>query len=483
VSRIWKSELRLELRINGCQAELRGPGLGRRLIASASASGRGAAAISAALSALRLADDIALLPADARLTVADEYVCYALLDTRVSAQQALEDATSQFSDALGRNDLLVQVSPLPGGSGWLAAALLEADLNAWADALADAGVRLQHLHPALVSDLSAVASQIDEDDAVIALLRDQGATLVRLDGGVPAALAWERFDTEDRGLLDLRLQTFVDNTAPARVHSQETHDTTGADERVAIYLLPQGKSIRRYSDSIDTVAGPASLTRDIDSWYRSAAQPANDQHITLADQAVSHRRPASLGQAKSASGSRSGPAEHEANLPLRRTARVPAGPASQDEASVAPAGLAQRVRDMLERRRERRAERLRQEKALDEDNLSSLPAALYSPTGSLVADDWQDTQQQAADTGPGSNLDLSFELEAELDREFSSAGVEAFVDTDPAAMDDAPYRSASLAAALAAAPTLLEPPDLAPLPSLRKVKGWTGVERRRGRRA
>jgi hypothetical protein len=137
---------------------------------------------------------------------------------------------------------------------------------------------------------------------------------------------------------------------------------------------------------------------------------------------------------------------------------------------------------MLERRRERRAERLRQEMALDEDNLSSLPA-VYSPTGSLIADDWQDTQQQAADTGPGSNLDLSFELEAEIDREFSSGDAEAFVDTDPAAMDESPYRSASVAAALAAVPTLLEPPDLAPLPALRKAKSWTGVERRRGRRA
>ncbi|MBK6853751.1 MAG: hypothetical protein IPG93_19755 [Burkholderiales bacterium] len=471
MSRIWKSELRLELRINGCQAELRGPGLGRRLIASASASGRGAAAISAALSALRLADDIALLPADARLTVADEYVWYALLDTRASAQQALDDATSQFSDALGRNDLLVQVSPLPGGSGWLAAALLEADLNAWADALADAGVRLQHLHPALVSDLTEVASKVSEDDAVIALLRDQGATLVRLDGGVPAALAWERFDIDDRGLLDLRLQTFVDNTTPARARSQETTDNAEADDRVAIYLMPQGKSIRRYSDSIDSVAGPASLAREVDGWAPS----------TTADRSVGQRRPAAPAPA-SAAVSRSVQPEREANLPIRRTARLPAAQPPQDTAPAAPPGLAQRVRDMLERRRERRAERLRQEKALDEDNLSSLPA-VYSPTGSLIADAWQDTQQQAADTGPGSNLDLSFELEAELDREFSSAGVESFVDTDPAAMDEAPYRDPGVAAALAAAPTLLEPSDLAPLPALHKARGWTGVERRRGRRA
>ncbi len=468
MSRIWKSELRLELRINGCQAELRGPGLGRRLIASASASGRGAAAISAALSALRLADDIALLPADARLTVADEYVWYALLDTRASAQQALDDATSQFSDALGRNDLLVQVSPLPGGSGWLAAALLEADLNAWADALADAGVRLQHLHPALVSDLTEVASKVAEDDAVIALLRDQGATLVRLDGGVPAALAWERFDIDDRGLLDLRLQTFVDNTTPARARSQERTDNADPDDRVAIYLMPQGKSIRRYIDSIDSVAGPASLAREVDGWAPS----------TPADRSVGQRRPAT----PAAAAARSVQPEREANLPIRRTARLPAAQPPQDTTPAAPPGLAQRVRDMLERRRERRAERLRQEKALDEDNLSSLPA-VYSPTGSLIADAWQDTQQQAADTGPGSNLDLSFELEAELDREFSSAGVESFVDTDPAAMDEAPYRNASVAAALAAAPTLLEPSDLAPLPALHKARGWTGIERRRGRRA
>ncbi|MEY2685956.1 MAG: hypothetical protein RL375_154 [Pseudomonadota bacterium] len=482
MSRIWKSELRLELRINGCQAELRGPGLGRRLIASASASGRGAAAISAALSALRLADDIALLPADARLTVADEYVCYALLDTRVSAQQALDDATSQFGEALGRSDLLVQVSPLPGGNGWLAAALLEADLNAWADALADAGVRLQHLHPALVADLSAVARVVVEDDAVIALLRDQGATLVRLDGGVPSALAWERFDPDDRGLLDLRLQTFVDNTAPARLHPQHGGHAPDPDERIAIYLLPQGKSIRRYSDSIDTVAGAPAMATEIDRRHRLRGETANEQHIGLAERATGPRRPPSPQIRTKATPPRPHPLGQADHLPLKRTARIPPGPSPAGEAPAPAPGLAQRVRDMLERRRERRAERLRQEKALDDDNLSSLPA-VYSAAGSLVVDAWQDTQQQAADTGPGSNLDLSFELEAEIDREFSSAGVESFVDTDQAAMDEAPYRSAGVAAALAAAPTLLEPPDLAPLPALHKPKGWTGVERRRGRRA
>jgi hypothetical protein len=148
-----------------------------------------------------------------------------------------------------------------------------------------------------------------------------------------------------------------------------------------------------------------------------------------------------------------------------------------------PIGLATRLRALLARRRALNAERLRQEKALDEDHLSSLPA-MFSATGSLVPDDWQDTEQQASDTGPGSSEDLSVELEDMLDREFSSKGDLAFSDTDPAAMGDAPYGDGpDMTPRPIVLPTLLEPPDLAPLTPARVARGWTGVERRRGQRA
>ena len=52
----FKSELRLELRMRSCQAELLPPGWRTRPAAVASGTGEGAAALNAAMSALRLAD-------------------------------------------------------------------------------------------------------------------------------------------------------------------------------------------------------------------------------------------------------------------------------------------------------------------------------------------------------------------------------------------------------------------------------------------
>jgi hypothetical protein len=56
VSLRWRSELLLELRMRGCQAQLLGAGWTQQSQASASAGGSGGSALSAALAALRLAD-------------------------------------------------------------------------------------------------------------------------------------------------------------------------------------------------------------------------------------------------------------------------------------------------------------------------------------------------------------------------------------------------------------------------------------------
>jgi hypothetical protein len=211
VSRLWTSELRLNLRVNDCYAELRSPGLRGSVLASVNASGRGAAAIEAALAALRLAD-IDWIIADARLTVADEYVYYALLRGPRSAAAAQIEATRLLTEALNRKDLQVQVSPLPGRRGWLAAAIIRSDLHAWMSALDAGGLQLQHLHPALVEDLRELSGRIPEDEAVLALLREQGVSLVRLHEGVPAVIEWERFDIDNRNAMETRVQAFVRRT-------------------------------------------------------------------------------------------------------------------------------------------------------------------------------------------------------------------------------------------------------------------------------
>lgn len=231
----FRNELRMELRMTSCHVELTGRGWRRRPVAVADGTGSGATALNAALQALRLTE-IDSLPSVARLTVADEYVFYALLDDPPDDDQAREQARRCFADALERSDLHVQVMPLGRGRRWLAAAVADADLQAWSSTLQQVGVTLTHLHAALIEDLRSLAALIPEDDAVIALLREEGVSLVRLRDGLPIALAWERFDADLPQSLDQRLRAFIRDAA-----SQE-----GVDDPCVIYLLPESRALCRY---------------------------------------------------------------------------------------------------------------------------------------------------------------------------------------------------------------------------------------------
>lgn len=248
----FRNELRMTLRVGSCHVELSGRGWRPQPAAVAVGTGAGAAALSAALQALRLTE-VDALPTVARLTVADEYVYHALLDEGLSAEAAREQARLRFADALERHDLRVQVMPWGNGtrgngsgsgSGssrsrgrrWLAAAVTESDLQAWSAALAQAGLRLTHLQTAMIEDLRTLAEQIPEPDAVVALLRDEGVSLVRLHAGLPIALAWERFDADLPDSLEQRLRAFIRGAA----------DEAGVGDQCVIYLLPESKAVCRY---------------------------------------------------------------------------------------------------------------------------------------------------------------------------------------------------------------------------------------------
>lgn len=231
------NELRLELRLGSCHAEVLGRGWQRQPLAVADGSGSGAAALSAALQALRLTEAVDL-PGIARLTVADEFAYHALLDGDLSRVAALAQARARFAAVLEREDLRVQVMPLAGGRRWLAAAVARSDLDAWRDALDQAGVRLAHLHTALLEDLRRLSQQIPEDDAVIALLREEGVSLLRVRRGLPIALAWERFDAGLPDSLEQRLRGFV------RAAAAEARARMG--RQCVIYLLPPSRALCRY---------------------------------------------------------------------------------------------------------------------------------------------------------------------------------------------------------------------------------------------
>ncbi len=227
----FKSELSLNLRMRSCQAELLPAGWNSRPVAVASGSGEGASALTAALSALRLAD-IEELPRQAALTVADEYLYYQVIDDDLGWGAALQEATLRFAADLGRDDLRVQVTPLKNGERWLAVAAAEPDVAAWTEALALSGVQLRSLHAALVEDLRRLAPQIPENDAVLALLREEGMSLVLIRDGLPVQLAWERFEAADAVTMEQRLRAFV-------------RSVPQADECV-VYLLPESQALCRY---------------------------------------------------------------------------------------------------------------------------------------------------------------------------------------------------------------------------------------------
>lgn len=273
MSRLWTNELALHLRTHDCFAELLTPGWPRRVKASASATGRGPAAIQAALSALHLTET-ALLPAYTRLTVADEYVYYHLITDPRPEDAARREAERHFMQMLDRDDLCVQLSRLPGRRGWLAAAISKHDLQSWRRTLASAGLTLSHVHPALVEDLRQLSRQVTENAAVLVLLREQGAMMVRLEEGVLSELAWERFDPHDRLALNARLQAFIQNS-----DSSAREAGTGS---LPVYIRPESAALCRYLWAAGQSGWSSSLVDDSEPFSSLVPEPPSAEPAAAA---------------------------------------------------------------------------------------------------------------------------------------------------------------------------------------------------------
>jgi hypothetical protein len=245
----WRPELWLDLRARGCQARLIGAGWRERSLAAASGSGRGAAALGAALSALRLAD-VDVLPGQARLRVADEYLLHLLLHHDGSRAQVRQEAQQRFRAVLGDGARHLMLLPM-GRQRWLASALEAADLATWTETLQHAGLRAGRIEPLLHAEWQRVGRQIRDADAVLVLPRDEGATLLRLIDGEPVDLAWERFDSEDSASLERRVRAFA--RLPQGRSRRPTWAQTGSggslaetDDAQVIYLLPESGTLCRY---------------------------------------------------------------------------------------------------------------------------------------------------------------------------------------------------------------------------------------------
>jgi len=209
VSRRWKSELVAVLGASHCALSVE-PGLfGTGMAARSEVSGESPASIAAALQAL-VAGGAPLLPQQARLTVPDERVYFAMLPATSPWSQRLDIAARHFAESLGRQDLHVQISLVDAGRSWLAAAIEEGDRQAWAQPFSDVGIRLHAIEPALTRDLRRIAPDVPAD-CVLVVMRREGAMLLQVRDGEVADLRWERCVEAD---VEQRVEAFVATMPP-----------------------------------------------------------------------------------------------------------------------------------------------------------------------------------------------------------------------------------------------------------------------------
>lgn len=200
----WKSELHLRLGHERCELSLQqGWPWRRERLWAGTGQGVGRAAVDDALG--QLAATGADLPARAHLVIEDDCVYYALLPAGLRWAEAHERAERHFADALGTSALQVELALAPGGQDWIAAAIASSDFDAWLDALEERQIEAGRIRLALLEDLGRVRRHIPADADVIALVRDQGSTVLQMERGRLSGLSWERIDWHEPALLLQRL--------------------------------------------------------------------------------------------------------------------------------------------------------------------------------------------------------------------------------------------------------------------------------------
>lgn len=204
MSLLLRSEMRLRLGPLRCEASLWRAGLPGRAVAEVSTPGGEELDIEPLLEAL-LAEGHDL-PTRASICMADEYLYYAVLPASGAWANAQAQARRYFIEAIGTDELLVQTSLTPCGRRWIAVAAESGRIEMLRETLAQRDVELRHVFPALLVDLEALRAELRDDQAVLVIMRTEGASIVDVQDGSISGIAWERIDLDDIGMLTARVQ-------------------------------------------------------------------------------------------------------------------------------------------------------------------------------------------------------------------------------------------------------------------------------------
>jgi hypothetical protein len=206
VSLLLKSELRLRMGPQRCEAGIWRAGLKARRIGSARADGLDEHPVEQVLNALLSQGHD--LPSVASVLVEDELLYYATLPAAGRWGRANEWARAYFAEAVTDTPLLIETSLAPGGRTWIAAALDAAWLEQLRDALGAHDIELRHVHCALFEDLDRIHGEFSGADGMVVMLRGEGVTLVGIQGGCVADISWERCDLAESAALVSRVKGY-----------------------------------------------------------------------------------------------------------------------------------------------------------------------------------------------------------------------------------------------------------------------------------
>lgn len=198
-----RNELRLRLGPRRCEAAIWRAGVQTRCAGRASAEGGGTEAIEKALAELVAQGH--RLPTRASLCVEDEFLYFATLPATGPWSEAHADAIDYFEAMVGAEDLLVETSLAPCGTTWVAVAIDSGRVEGWRAVLAAHDIEMLHVRAALLEDLWTVRSEVPHGDGLVALLRQEGATVVTLREGCISNISWERCDLDELQSLGQRL--------------------------------------------------------------------------------------------------------------------------------------------------------------------------------------------------------------------------------------------------------------------------------------
>lgn len=184
-----KSELRLRVGLQNCQATLWRGLLRPELIAMLEFETSAEPALVQVLQALAELGHTA--PTHARICFEDELLYYSLHPASLSRREVDAQVRADFAGAVGEEPMEIVTRLSSCGSQWFSAAMPGALLEAYVAAMAEHKIKLHSVSAALADDLHALGPLMP-NTGILALLRDEGFMLVGVVEGRLSDVSWER---------------------------------------------------------------------------------------------------------------------------------------------------------------------------------------------------------------------------------------------------------------------------------------------------